>query len=343
MESNPGIDTGQERGEDMADRLYTATLVALEGLGYGDGSIGVQDRLSSEEDPLTQETLDSVDAIIDSDEILLDVDVDKNGKMLDDDGCGDGRGVKRIFDGAKEVVTKSLNRAKVFGASPVMVSAALIGLGKASGSLNSVFKSAVAKLKEKGVGFGGHNDTHRHGPNCGCGAIDKAPAIATAVVEQQDEITSSINALGVAADGLDGIFANYTDFVKEHVNGQEDSYSGADAHGELSANGKVSKELDGGHAEVRVILNMVAGKTVNQDKIREISEGAAQVFAVDVWRLQSIAERTFDTPEERQQAFLSMLVHTLAVSHVLTKGDLPVYVIDEASQPISPEPELAAA
>ncbi len=326
--------------EQMAERSLSASLVAPEGLGFGEGSIGVLDRVSNEDDPLTQEVLDTVDAAIDSDDILVSVDVDKStGAMLDDDGCGDGRGVKSVFEGIKQRV-KSLNRAKVFGGAPVMMTAALIGLGKARGNLNAVFRGAVETLKEKGIGFGGHSDTHRHGPNCGCGAIDKAPAIAQAVIEKKTEITSAIDTLGIETSGLGSIFNEYEAYVKDNVVGHEDEYSGVKAHGELADSGKVSKELDGDHAEVRIILNMVYGKTVNQELIRQVSGEAAQVFAVDVWRLQSIAERTFDNPEEQHRAFLSMLVHTLAVSAVLTKGDLPVYVVDSANQSVSRDAEL---
>ncbi len=105
-------------------------------------------------------------------------------------------------------------------------------------------------------------------------------------------------------------------------------YSGREALEQLREKKKVIKELDGTHNEVAVVLNYVQGKTVNQQKVREISGGAAQVFAVDVWRLQSIAARLYPNDESKQnKALLSMVVHTLGVAATLTRGDLPVYVV----------------
>lgn len=318
--------TASAEGEYMVQK-YNVTLVAADGLGFGDGTIGVVDRISNESDPLNQEVLQKVDDAINSDEILVDVDSDSSGQMIDDDGCGDGRGVLSIFEGVSKRF-KSLNRAKVFGASPVMMSAALIGLNKAKGSFNEVFAQATGLLKSKNIGYGGHSDTHAHGENCGCGAIDKAPAIIAAAIEKQSVITNTLESLSIDTTGINTIFANYKTYSDTSDNS---AYSGAKALKGVLEEGKVVKELEGGHAEVRIVLNMVKGKTVNQELIREISDGSAQVFAVDVWRLKDIAERSFDTPEEQQQAFLSMLVHTLAVSAVLTGGDLPVYTISEAA------------
>jgi hypothetical protein len=340
MEQDGQFGMTSERREEMTERKYSATLVAPEGLGFGEGGIGVQDRLNDEADPLTLEGLETVDRTIDSDDILVEVDEDKNGKMLDDDGCGDGRGVKRIFQGVVQKV-KSLNRSKIFGGAPVMVSAALIGLGKATGSLNDVFKSAIGRLHDKSIDYGAHSGSHAHGKNCGCGAIDQAPAITKAAIEKREQITGVIETLGLDTAGLGEIFGEYDEYVASQVVGKEEEYSGVEAYKEVVASGRVNKELDGDHAEVRIILNMVHGKTVNQELIRQVSNEAAQVFAVDVWRLQDVANRAFETKEERHKAFLSMLVHTLAVSSVLTKGDLPVYIINEVPKPADQSTELA--
>lgn len=320
--------------EAIQERQYSATLVASEGLGFGTGTIGVEDRLADEIDGLTPDVLDAVDAVITGDDsILIDIDSDDDGVMLDDDGCGDGREVGRVFQGSL-LKLKSLVRAKVFGGAPVMATAAMIGLGQAKEGLNGLFGRAVNTLKEKRIGFGGHSDTHAHGEMCGCGAIDKAPAIVAKVLEEKDAVRSTVALLGLdtaVLDGEDGIFANYQAYFDNEVVGKEDQYSGKNALQNLLDNGKIVKELDGTHNEVRIVLNMVEGKTVDQERIRQVSGGLAQVFAVDVPRLKRIADGMYDDPADQSKALVSMVVHTLGVAGTLTKGDLPVYVISEAN------------
>jgi len=339
-----------DHGNDEAikESKYDVVLVAAEGLGFGTGTIGVQDRLANPEDGLTTEVLAAVDEAIHGDDILISIDRDKDGKLLDDDGCGDGREVARVFQGLV-AKAKSLIRPKVFGGAPTMAEAAEIGLGRAKGhSLNGLFSKAVGILKERRIGFGGHSDTHAHGENCGCGAIDKAPAIVAKVIEEQENIRSVIGVLGLnndLLDGEDGVVANYTDFYESDVKGHEAEYSGRAALQELLDNGKIVKELGGDHTEVRIIINMVKGKTVNQELIREVSGGTAQVFCVDFPRLQEIAEGMYDDPADQEKALVSMVVHTLGVAGTLTKGDLPVYVISEkvgSSMQESQSPEVAS-
>ena len=84
-----------------------------------------------------------------------------------------------------------------------------------------------------------------------------------------------------------------------------------------------------------IIINKVRGKTVNQGIIREISDGVAQVFAVDEWRLRDLSTKLYRTPAEQQKAYLSMLVYTLATAATLTKGDLPVFVVSKQAELIA--------
>jgi hypothetical protein len=78
------------------------------------------------------------------------------------------------------------------------------------------------------------------------------------------------------------------------------------------------------------VLNTVRACTVNQKLIREITDDKAQIFAVDVWRMQDIAGKLYDDRAAHQRAFLSELIYTLATAAVLTKGDLPVDVVEAA-------------
>lgn len=311
------------------------TCIVPGGIGFGGGNIEVNNRLNDPEDPLTPEVMQNVNEFLTSPEALVDISIDtETGINVDDDGCGDGREVSIVFKGDKKK-KRSLVRPKVFGGAPVMTLAARIGNDETAGvPLQKLFSDSVATLEQRGIDFGGHSDTHATGDNCGCGAIDKAPEIIHAVVEHEEGIKRVIEILGLETDdleGAEGIFANYYRY-DDLSNMKGVPYSGKVALGELREKKKVIKELDGTHNEVAVVLNYVQGKTVNQQKIRDISDDSAQVFAVDVWRLQSIATRLYPDDESRQnKALLSMVVYTLGVAATLTRGDLPVYVTKQCS------------
>jgi hypothetical protein len=299
--------------------------VAPNGLDYGEGSISYEDR----KDEVGPEILARVDEVISSPEILVAVSQDKNGNTIDDDGCGDGRNWARIVEGAQERF-KSLHRPKVFGGGATMAVSTFIGLGRAKAkSLRENFSGAMSRLHDRMIDYGAHTDTtHAHGPNCGCGAIDKAPVIVGNAVKFQKEIRGSIEALGIDTTGLDEVEAEYVAYANEI---EDQDYAGAEVMQEIADNGKVIKELDDNHKEMLVLLNMVDGYTVDQEKVREVSGGQVQVFAVDVWRVKQLAERLYADESEsvRHKAFLSQLVYTLATAATLTKGDLPVRIVNQ--------------
>jgi hypothetical protein len=319
----------------------------VDGLGFGKGSISHDDRTDVDAGLLAK-----VEAAVTSEDILVPVDKDKSGNMLDDDGCGDGRGVRRVLEGATKEHSRSLNRAKVFGGGSAMVAAIFIGIGKAKGkTLSEIFTMAIASLHERFASFGAHTDTHAQGDNTGCGAIDKAPAIIINAVEFQREISGAIASLGIDISGLDAIFSRYQDFAAR-VQGQ--TYIANEVMQEIASKGKIIKELDADHREMYIVLNTKYGYTVNQRLIREVSDGKVQVFAVDVWRLQELVRKLYPidlaAEESLQQktldtqhiAFLAELVYTLSVAATLTKGDLPVYVVSEVHESAA-EPSLPVA
>ncbi|MCE7936724.1 hypothetical protein DYH10_02975 [Candidatus Saccharibacteria bacterium CPR2] len=310
-------------GFEMEQKEYSIRLIAPNGLGFGEGDISAK--------KVGVEARDAVKDAVETrpDSVLVDIDEEAS-----DDGCGDGRFAEKVFNRFGEF-KRSLNRAKVFGGSAIMMGAALIGMGRVNDkdeSLNEVFKSSIGLLMERGIDFGAHTDDHAHGENCGCGAIDKAPDIIRNVGKYHDHIVGSLRAL--LGDDVDNdIVKNVLGSFRNYSQGaNNENYSGKDVKNEIVSKGKIVKELEGSHKEVAIIINTVRGKTVNQGWVREITNNNAQVFAVDMWRLEDISHQAFDNDVEKQKALLSMLVYTLSTAATLTKGDLPVYIVSEKTE-----------
>lgn len=292
------------------------TLVRAErisdGLGFGEGPI------SGETD---QRTADKAEEAIGSDRIIVPVE-------CGDDGCGDGRRVGLVFR-LKERFNRSLHRAKVFGGAVAMTGASLIGTGRAEGmSMEETMEGAVTVLDENEMDFGAHTDDQASGENSGCGAIDNAPKIVRASVRYEDEIRGIIEALGADTGELDTVYVNFRDYVEALP--EEEEYSGKRVMGKIVGAGKVIKQLVGRHREKYIVLNTIRGYTVDQELVREQTGGRAEVFAVDIWRLEDIAADLHpEDPEAEAQAYLSELIYTLGTAGILTKGDLPVYLISQ--------------
>jgi hypothetical protein len=305
-----------------------------DGLGIGEGSISG----ATIAEDAGVDTMARVDEAINSPAILVSVSKGSDGQMIDDDGCGDGRITKVVMRG-HELLRRSLNRAKVFGGGSAMAAADLIGSGEAGDTLLATFDDAINVLAEKMINFGAHTADHVPSPDkSGCGAIDGAPTVVAWAVAHNDAITQQFGALGVSTDGLNEVFANYAKFAGK-ISGED--YHGADVMQLIVNRGKIVKQLGGLHVEACIVLNYVKGKTLDQGLIHSLSDGNVDIFGVDVWRMQDLAKDLHpDDKQAETRAFQSMLVYTLAVAAVLTKGDLPVYV----AKPIElREPALVAA
>lgn len=290
------------------------------GLGFGEGSISAQEA--------QPEILALVRELINSPDILAPIDRDDAGNSIDDDGCGDGRGVLTVFS-AERTYKRSLNRSKVFGGSATMAAAIKIGSGEAQGQpLNNVFRQSVETLVHHNIDFGAHTDEHAAGDKCGCGAIDRAPEIIYATVKYEQAIREVIAMLEVDQTDIDKVYANfraYTETIARHP-----QYSGRKVSDVIIGQGKIVKLLGGPHKERGIVLNQIRDHTVNQQLIREATNDEAQIFAVDVWRLTDIADGLSDNdPARANNALLSELIYTIATAAVLTKGDLPVDMIQE--------------
>jgi hypothetical protein len=324
LSEQPGGIFNDENNPEMSQHHFEINRIS-DGLAFGHGTISGND-----DEP---EVLAQVDNIIHSSgDILVPIDCHDSGKALEDDGCGDGRAVAEVFN-KDRTFKKSLNRAKVFGGSPAMAAASLVGVGAVKyRSFRGTFKDAVDLLNRREMDFGGHTDEKASGDNCGCGAIDRAPEAILAALKYEKPIRGVIDALGVDDTNLDAVYGNFRDYVNEIPANNTEPYRGIDVMKEdVIGSGKIVKKLGGEHRERRIILNMVRGYTVNQQLIREQTEGRAQAFAVDIPRLEDIAENLFpEQPDKQAQSHLSQLIYTLSIAAVLTKGDLPVYMVQDA-------------
>lgn len=317
----------------------TITLVAPDGLGFGEGAISYQDRAGKD---VPAEELKKVEAVLtDPAKILVEID-QEDGDYIDDDGCGDGRGVTEQ-DGVRAYIKqgdnfykKSLNRAKVFGGAPVMAVAAMIALdANKPENATELFIAAMDELDEHDIDYGAHTDEHAGEIKSGCGAIDNAPVIIDNVVKFQDEIKATIKSLIpdvdlMILDEVIDAFVNYAD------DKQADGYRGQAVMDEIDAREKVIKRLVKGHNEMYILLNEVEHQTVNQYSVRDASHEVVQAFAVDLWRLADINARLYEDDAEAQEtALISQLVYTLATAATLTDGSLPVYKITETAVKIT--------
>lgn len=330
----PSFDSAAAEYKEQEMLLHEASVLAPDGLGYGEGTISA----AEVEATLTEEEKAALDAAPNSPKFLIDV-------TSESDGCGDGRAVNKVIENEKVVDTDS-TRKKVFGGGAAMMAASFIGNGMAKGNLSETFTTSMSHLRAKGIEFGAHTDNHAKGENCGCGAIDKAPTAIANITKYQNDIRTNMALLGQDAEITEVVLKNFADYGT--VIAENTEYTGADVMGQILKSGKMVKELADGHLEARVYLNFVPGKTVNQGFIRQATNGKAQAFSVDVYRMVEIAEKAFAYPENateeqveqtdltRKTAVASQVAYTLGVAATLTKGDIPVVLVNPVTveQPI---------
>jgi hypothetical protein len=316
-------------GEAMLEH-ETYIITKLPPLGEGLGTIGVESRLDNPDDGLTHEHLDIVDQEIRDPANMVYAEPNT-------DGCPDGRGFKKFFNLDENV--KNFFRQKVFGGGQTMVMAGLVGAGKATGhKLKEAFGKALSVLSEKKIDFGAHTADHKNEDESGCGAIDKAINSWELSIkdDQKNKITQTIQALaGDTDDSLLPVINSTFGNIEATVPGfDKKTYSGAKVVDGAIKRGKIVAELGKSHYEVAIVINTdVEDKTFDQSKIREKTGDKAQVFAWDIPRMRKLATEAFDTPKERQQAFISMFVFSIATATILTKNDLPIYLISKTENP----------
>lgn len=318
-------------------------MLAEQGLGFGSGAISTEAQLASGE--LTERGLQCALELVENDpELFVTIDA-----SITDDGCGDGCPAIDTWvedaDGNETHFGKSYPRAKVFGGGLVVAASmwrAIAGAPTQGETTLGDREFIAAKLKERGIAYGGHSDEHAHGDMCGCGAIDKYSEMSRNVVMYREPIQATLVALYGdnyldASAAIETVFSNYEALAEDMT--YASNASGAKTMELMQRDGAVIKKLGGGHQEDIIILNDVEGTTFDQPALdRKLkAEGIdvdVQAFAVDVWRGRMYAEAVADIANEQgdtrdraeiaQIAYADFLIRTLAVAATLTGGDLPV-------------------
>ncbi len=326
---------------DTMPKEIQVECIAPEGLGYGHGSISVQDRLQNLED-LDQPTLATVQEIIESDRSMVPVEAN-------DDGCPDGRSTASIIMGKdRQTIPGHKHRPKVFGGGATMATAALIGSGAIDArkeTLHDAFEYGIFRLEDAGLNFGGHSAVKTSEGKSGCGAIDEAPNIVASIGKYKEEITGTIKALldptqdQAELNGMLETAFEHFDSLRDAERDQQATieqypvqYKGATVLSKFLARDKKIAELDGVHKEVAVVMNIdVEGMTFDQDAVRKSTNDTAQIFAIDVPRMREIAEGIFEYEPDQKRALVSMFIYSLSTAATLTKGDLPVFVQHQAN------------
>lgn len=313
------------------------------GFGFGTGSITVKQQLDSGALPVGALIVGS--EIIENDPRVFK----KTDSLAKDDGCGDGREAKVIYqlkDGERVAYKRSLLRAKIFGGGLVvltsMMRSSVWGAEIDSDTALGDRKKAAEILEQQGIAHGGHTDNHATGDNCGCGAIDKYVDITANALAFRSDIEQVLRVvLGEDYSHHEAAIEHVFRVYQAQVD-KKDQYF-ADASGVKTSRlledaGAVIKELADDHLEDFVIINDVEGETFDQRtfdallKVRGV-QATAQAFVVDLWRGRMYARLTAeeaakigqDKDEALKRAFVDFLVRTLATSATLTSGDQPVF------------------
>lgn len=305
----------------LLDKIIVSNI-RKHGFGFGNDEKAGFDELAGK---VGADFVTAAQNVIVSGHVIVPISTTDQGQAVADDGCGDGREVSLVSQSGKTLKT-SLHRSKVFGGGVMMTVASRIGLGAGvRDDLISLFDEAIEQLDKHKVDYGAHTDTHANGDQSGCGAIDNAPTILSNIKKFHENISQTLIDLnlGFRPADIESVLKHFESFVSKVDNGGYKSKTVVEA---IADRGKVIKRLNGLHKELFVLLNMIPGTTADQSLIRAVTGGKAQLFDVDVWRLQTINDKLYEREPDRHIALLAQLVYTLGTAATLTKGDLPVYL-----------------
>lgn len=237
------------------------------------------------------------------------------------------------YDGRSNQGGNHLGAKAAGGMNTVAAGLALTGKRNPGEKAPQHVSRVASDLKARGKKVGGHIAAEIHGDTeieCGCGAADKEDAALVYIAAYRDNLREFLNNLGieVSEDLSDEIGLNAQALVDE-------GYATRQGRNVVEAIKAVGGEdsievLEGDHKEVAAVLNLVAGTTLDKDKLRDLLGNElgekVQAFGVDVWAIKQNADELADNPAEAQKLFVAMLYYNLGVAAVLCNASLRVVV-----------------
>lgn len=215
----------------------------------------------------------------------------------------------------------------------------------------------VNRYKKIGIGFGGHIDTHQHGWNTGCGAVDNINLILDLIKRPEAQLQLRGLARLIMGDAYDGSYiANEVIGRMLFLNALLPSYMPRESgkqNGEFLYKKTIVElirkhsdgehesvpQLSGNHNEIAIILNSLQGTTIDTDRLSFDHNNEIQVFGWDLWEVYEEAARLYPynvhaTPASQQRAVAKQSKHVtirtllgVATTMVLTDGSLKVVTV----------------
>lgn len=303
------MDTTVDTKNEPVTTGYAVTLLAPAGMGYGAGDVSYAGRQGDQNDAALRET-------VKAGTVLVPVDTS------DGDSCSEGLAL------SSDVVSPQL--PKVFGGGMMAALAIAIGTGGAlEQGLNAIVASCVDTLKRQGIAYGAHVDIHSPDGLCGCRVIDMLPDIIANISTFRPQILGTISALGMNMGSVDEVMTAFANYAEIH--GKADSFRPRQAIDDMHTAGAVIADVKLQPNEIYVIFNNATGTTVDQHAVQAASDGQARVYAIDAWYLKAFSQQLYSNDMiAAHKAAQSCLIFTFGVLATLTKGDLPVFSIDQA-------------
>ncbi len=317
---------------------------------WNPNGISLQKRINT-----TPELLQKIDKVLDPENFKkYIVPVDPTAPTR----CIDGRGTLgwEKFDADKK---KSLGPKVPGGTAHAALTHRVVNVSNMRKDLRfeKDIAEVVKRYKEVGVGFGGHVDTHQHGWNTGCGAVDNINLILERMQrpEPQEQIRlltrlimgRSYEGLHVMSEVIGRML--YLDALKPSYMPKEGGVIGGQflykktvvevLRGEAASNAETVPQLAGNHGEVAIVLNSVSGTTIDTDQLYYDHDGELQVFGWDLWEMYEEAVRLYpysmyipypeqkDAVIKRMKHLTSRILLGIATAMVLTDGSLKLVTI----------------
>ena len=233
------------------------------------------------------------------------------------------------YDGRSNQGGNQLGAKAAGGTNTVAAGLALSGKSNPGEKASQHVSRVANELQARGKRVGDHVAAEIHGDpeiECGCGAADKEDAALVYIAAYRDNLRDFIRSLGIEVD----------DELSEEIGLQaqrlvDEGYAAGEGRNVVDAIKQVGGEdsvevLEGDHKEVVAVLNLIAGTTLDKDKVRELLGDDVQAFGVDVWAIKQNADEFASDPAEAHKLFVSMLYYNLGVAAVLCNASLRVAV-----------------